>query len=593
MTFDGPPNATRSSTFELGCEASRPTATCIARWFDAADLFLEPVDSFAYGANGNDLWQVGSSKTGYAWNPENRFTQVKAVSATFTETGGQVQAYAYDGVGRRVKVDGTSSSTWTVSIFYGMDAICEENNTGSVTKYVYANGQTEMDTSTALARAGANTSFAYDANGNLDKKMGGWDYDWNVENLMTVAKLNGVPQQTYTYDGLGRRVTVDGVAGSGAWTVSIASGMDLLFEKDNTGAITKYVYANGMRIARIECVGNPPACTTSYFFADHQGSTRKILDAARVEQYAVDYEPFGKPYATSGPQPDNHKYTSEKHDDPTGLVYLRARQYDPEVGRFASADPVLGSLGEPQTLNRYAYVSNNPLTSTDPSGLSACNPQAGDQLYAACQRWASWDAFTSAVNAWQIAHPNPMDFWTAMDLVMTGVGFIPVFGDIVSTVYFLGRDAQECQASGCNWVNIGLDALGFLPLVPALGGAAHLARAANRVDDLSDLARTTRGVPTKGWVLRQAGDSEFVWRVSGGKSAIEGRWWSRYPAGSGIEAGGLFNLPGGNAATRISLGQIQPGTYYLERTIAGSITEIRVPNSAFVTVFETWRLPWV
>jgi len=334
MTFDGPPNATRSSTFELGCEASRPTATCIARWFDAADLFLEPVDSFAYGANGNDLWQVGSSKTGYAWNPENRFTQVKAVSATFTETGGQVQAYAYDGVGRRVKVDGTSSSTWTVSIFYGMDAICEKNNTGSVTKYVYANGQTEMDTSTALARAGANTSFAYDANGNLDKKMGGWDYDWNVENLMTVAKLNGVPQQTYTYDGLGRRVTVDGVAGSGAWTVSIASGMDLLFEKDNTGAITKYVYANGMRIARIECVGNPPACTTSYFLADHQGSTRKILDAARVEQYAVDYEPFGKPYATSGPQPDNHKYTMEKHDDPTGLVYLRARQYDPEIGRF-------------------------------------------------------------------------------------------------------------------------------------------------------------------------------------------------------------------------------------------------------------------
>ena len=100
-------------------------------------------------------------------------------------------------------------------------------------------------------------------------------------------------------------------------------------------------------------------------------------------------------------------------------------------------------------------------------------------------------------------------------------------------------------------------------------------------------------MPTKGGILRQAGDNEFVWRVSGGKSAIEGRWWSRYRAGSGIEAGGLFNLPEGNAATRISFGQIQPGSWYKERVIAGGITEIRLQNSAFVTVFETWRLPWV
>ena len=107
------------------------------------------------------------------------------------------------------------------------------------------------------------------------------------------------------------------------------------------------------------------------------------------------------------------------------------------------------------------------------------------------------------------------------------------------------------------------------------------------------LGVTIPGVPTKGGVLRQAGDNEFVWRVSGGESPIQGKWWSRYRASSGVEGGGLFNLPGGNAATRISLGQIQPGAYYLERTIAGSITEIRLQNNAFVTVFETWRLPWV
>lgn len=63
------------------------------------------------------------------------------------------------------------------------------------------------------------------------------------------------------------------------------------------------------------------------------------------------------------------RFAGEKHDDPsTAWVYLRARQYDPEIGRFVSADPVLGSLRAPQTLNRYAYVVNNPLRYADPTG---------------------------------------------------------------------------------------------------------------------------------------------------------------------------------------------------------------------------------
>jgi len=105
----------------------------------------------------------------------------------------------------------------------------------------------------------------------------------------------------------------------------------------------------------------------------------------------------------------------------------------------------------------------------------------------------------------------------ALDLVMMGVGFIPVFGDIVSTVYFLGRDAQECLSSGCNWLNIGLDALGFLPLVPAIGGAVHLARAANRADDLADFGRfvgRTVGNFEGKRVILAAGDARHI--IEGG-----------------------------------------------------------------------------
>jgi len=53
----------------------------------------------------------------------------------------------------------------------------------------------------------------------------------------------------------------------------------------------------------------------------------------------------------------------------TGLHYLRARYYDPELGRFLTRDPVCGSPNDPQSLNRYAYVGNNPVNLTDPTGL--------------------------------------------------------------------------------------------------------------------------------------------------------------------------------------------------------------------------------
>jgi len=182
-----------------------------------------------------------------------------------------------------------------------------------------------------ITEGGGTTSFTHDANGNLGTKMGGRDYDWNPETPMSLVKQNGVQQLAYTYDGLGRRAKVDGTSSS-TWTASVFSGMDVLLERTNSGATTKYVFAVGLRIARVDCTSaNPPVCATSYYLGDHLGSTRKVLDSSRATVFSSDYEPFGRPYSPSGSEA--YRYTGEKHDDPTGLVYLRARQYDPEVER--------------------------------------------------------------------------------------------------------------------------------------------------------------------------------------------------------------------------------------------------------------------
>lgn len=73
------------------------------------------------------------------------------------------------------------------------------------------------------------------------------------------------------------------------------------------------------------------------------------------------------------PSPDNalptdYTFTGQKLDESTGLMYYGARYYDPALGRFISADPIVPNPANPQALNRYSYVLNNPLRYIDPTG---------------------------------------------------------------------------------------------------------------------------------------------------------------------------------------------------------------------------------
>jgi RHS repeat-associated protein len=72
------------------------------------------------------------------------------------------------------------------------------------------------------------------------------------------------------------------------------------------------------------------------------------------------------------------EYAGKERDLETGLDYFGARYYGSALGRFTSPDPLGGSLLDPQTLNRYAYVRNNPLTLTDPTGMYVCKDDPKD-----------------------------------------------------------------------------------------------------------------------------------------------------------------------------------------------------------------------
>jgi RHS repeat-associated protein len=106
----------------------------------------------------------------------------------------------------------------------------------------------------------------------------------------------------------------------------------------------------------------------TYELPDGLGSVRQLADAQGYLVQRYDYAPFGEVLASEGNRINSLRYTGEQWDSDVGLLYLRARWYDPSVGRFTTRDLFPGFPTLPQTQHSYVYVNNNPLRNTDPSG---------------------------------------------------------------------------------------------------------------------------------------------------------------------------------------------------------------------------------
>jgi RHS repeat-associated protein len=120
--------------------------------------------------------------------------------------------------------------------------------------------------------------------------------------------------------------------------------------------------------------------STRYFHQDHLGSIAVITDEAGVVIERLAYDPWGKRRNANGLADTTDSlvglstdrgYTEHEHLDEVGVIHMNGRVFDPLIGRFMSADPFIQAPFELQSHNRYAYVMNNPLKYTDPSGYFA------------------------------------------------------------------------------------------------------------------------------------------------------------------------------------------------------------------------------
>jgi RHS repeat-associated protein len=110
-----------------------------------------------------------------------------------------------------------------------------------------------------------------------------------------------------------------------------------------------------------------------YYVHDGLGSVRQLVDSTGQIETNYAYDPFGVPLV-GGQVYNPYQYTGEAWDAEAELLYLRARYYQPGVGRFVTKDPWAGSRLRPGTWDGYVYVLNSPVNYADPTGLDFTGP---------------------------------------------------------------------------------------------------------------------------------------------------------------------------------------------------------------------------
>ncbi|KQC04252.1 MAG: hypothetical protein APR53_00120 [Methanoculleus sp. SDB] len=201
--------------------------------------------------------------------------------------------------------------------------------------------------------------FTYDANGNMIEGNG-FVFEYSDANQLVriINASDSAVVAEYFYDANGQRVkkVENGVT-------TYYTGSLLETRVSGTDAVeTSYYFANNERVARKDSDG-----AMYYYHSDHLGSTSVVTDASGALSEKVDYLPYGSVQEHAG-EGSTYLFTDQEFDAESGLYYYDARYYDPELTRFTQPDSIIQEIYNPQNLNKYAYVLNNPVRYTDPSG---------------------------------------------------------------------------------------------------------------------------------------------------------------------------------------------------------------------------------
>jgi RHS repeat-associated protein len=302
--------------------------------------------TYNYDPDGNrtSMTDMQDKDTYYQYDSLNRLTREFRY-----DTPDYDLRYAYDSVGNRTRLINGTATTY----------------------YTYNN----LNQLTSSTTNGADTTYAYDENGNLFDNMH-YRYQWNEENFMTGVQdsITYTPIVDYIYDSFGnrfQRIHYDEDGKTDYQTRYYFDGINILMEQTkvaNGNWQTSDSYTLGSGVVGHIISDHLANGTDLFYHYDPIGNVLMISNASGDTIASYCQEGFGNVKQTIGSADNNYHLTTKEIDSDTGLYYFYARWYDPEIGRFINEDKI-------RSINYYNYVYNNSVNISDPEGNHPTNSE--------------------------------------------------------------------------------------------------------------------------------------------------------------------------------------------------------------------------
>lgn len=348
-------------------------------------------------------------KTIESWSPIDGFApSIQELDFTFDVAGNLTarndyiqnisETFGYDDLNRLISTSadfGNGDVRNTSVVYDDIGNIVSKTGVGTYSYGGTCNGRVAGPHAVTSITSPKSTNYCYDANGNMTQGDGRTIQYSSFDKPTHIQQGSNTTAISYNPD-RNRYKRVDNV-GSNSTSYNYVGGIYEHVEF-SSGDVEQRNFVGGSAIVTYTRKANASTSSkTRYLHKDHLGSITVITDNAGnvVEEFSFD--PWGKRRAANlseltsilgawhtlnsyekanltisasllASTTTNQGFTGHEQLDGVGLIHMNGRVYDAEIGRFISADPHVQDITNMQSLNRYSYVQNNPLSYTDPSG---------------------------------------------------------------------------------------------------------------------------------------------------------------------------------------------------------------------------------
>jgi len=387
--------------------------TVLEYGYDKGGKVTELVDvvgrktSYRYDIIGRmeEVWDGSTRSAAYTYNPDNTIAEVRYGNGVDVNYGYDLDkniagilgknregkdllnhSYCYDSNGNQVRKDEEGAVTsYAYDSLNRLGEVVYPNNTIETFGYDNVGNRVERSLNSEV------TSYAYDSRNrltslNVGENLTSFKYD-NQGNLLSETSKEGT--KAYTYDCFNRTSSVTNFDGSYIKNAYDPEGLRSEINED--GVISRFVFDRGSVVAELDSDENLKIATirgldivsqvdsennTYYYLNNYHGDVLGLTDEVGNVVNSYKYDAFGNTIEAKEQVDNRFRYSGEQYDSVTKQYYLRARFYNPVVGRFTQEDEYRGD-----GLNLYAYVGNNPINYVDPSGYSCKDSASKENVF--------------------------------------------------------------------------------------------------------------------------------------------------------------------------------------------------------------------